>query len=36
MTREEVQTYITQAVMQFLLSKTTVEEDEEEPEAAEA
>lgn len=36
MTREEVQTYITQAVMQFLLSKTTVEEDEEETEAAEA
>lgn len=30
MTRDEVQTYITQKVMQFLLDKSTVTEDEEE------
>lgn len=33
MIREEVQTYITQSVMQFLLSRTTVEPDEEESES---
>lgn len=33
MNREEVQTYITQKVMTFLLEKSTVTEDEEEPSA---